>query len=190
MHDATQEENLIRQALSKIQEIRTIRNERRIQARIAGNKETIRRGAVMKMLETSAQTQPLFVSKIGEKIPPLCGAVPADGSYIAKPGDMVAALVKSLKDEINWILAEVVRFLPGQNKYEVDDIDEGQKERHVLNKCRITPLPLLRANPETDSSALFPVGTMGMCKILYFKRIGYEIMFYKIPCTKDCITND
>lgn len=34
MNDATQEENLIRQALSKITEIRNIRNERRIQVRI------------------------------------------------------------------------------------------------------------------------------------------------------------
>lgn len=31
MNDAAQEENLLRQALSKIQEIRNIRNERRIQ---------------------------------------------------------------------------------------------------------------------------------------------------------------
>lgn len=43
MSDAIKEENLIRKALSKIQEIRTIRNDRRIHARNAGNKETIRR---------------------------------------------------------------------------------------------------------------------------------------------------
>lgn len=43
LSDAIKEENLIRKALSKIQEIRTIRNDRRIQARNAGNKETIRR---------------------------------------------------------------------------------------------------------------------------------------------------
>lgn len=160
MNDAAQEESLIRQALSKIQEIRNIRNEHRIQARNAGNKETIRRGALMKMLQVSAQTLPLFVSKIGEKIPPLCGAIAADSNYIAKPGDMVAALVKGVEED-NWILAEVVSFLGGQNKYEVDDIDEEQKDRHVMSKCRVIPLPLMRANPETDSSALFPVGTMG-----------------------------
>lgn len=53
-------------------------------ARNAGNKETIRRGALMKMLQNSAQTLPLWVGKPGEKLPPLCGAVPADASYIAK----------------------------------------------------------------------------------------------------------
>lgn len=65
-------------------EIRSIRNERRIQARNAGNKETIRRGALMKMLQSSAQTLPLWVGKMGEKAPPLCGAVPAEPTYIAK----------------------------------------------------------------------------------------------------------
>lgn len=133
-----------------------------MQARNAGNKEIIRRGPLMKMLDVSAQTLPLFVSKLNERIPPLCGAIPAESSYIAKPGDMVAALVKSLADEEeNWILAEVVTFIPQQNKYEVDDIDEEQKDRHILSKCRVVPLPLMRTNPETDGTALFPKGTMG-----------------------------
>lgn len=112
------------------------------------------------MLEISAKTLPLFVSKMNERIPPLCGAIPAESSYIAKPGDMVAALVKIMDNE-NWILAEVVTYLQPQNKYEVDDIDEEQKDRHILSKCRVIPLPLMRANPETDGSALFPKGTMG-----------------------------
>lgn len=139
----------------------------------------------MKMLQISAQTLPLFVSKPGEKTPFLCGSIPADSSYIAKPGDIVAALVKGLEHEDSWILAEIVSFNANQNKYEVDDIDET-KDRHVLSKrrsdycssfhsiClfylgsfyfvpfRIVPLPLMRANPETDSHALFPKGTMGM----------------------------
>lgn len=118
----------------------------------------------MKMVQTSAQTLPLYVSKLGEKIPPLCGAVSAESSYVAKAGDMVAALVKGADGEENWILAEVVSFLSGQNKYEVDDIDEEQKDRHILSKCRVVPLPLMRANPETDSIALFPKGTMGTCQ--------------------------
>jgi SAGA-associated factor 29 len=82
--DAEQEEELIRSALTKVNEIRSIRNERRIQARNAGNKETIRRGALMKMLQSSAQTLPLWVGKRGEKAPALCGAVPAEPIYIAK----------------------------------------------------------------------------------------------------------
>lgn len=55
------------------------------QARNAGNKETIRRGALMKMLLSTAQTLPLYVGKTpGAKAPPLCGAIPAEPTYIAK----------------------------------------------------------------------------------------------------------
>ncbi|XP_069681870.1 SAGA-associated factor 29 isoform X1 [Periplaneta americana] len=160
--DAEQEEELIRSALAKVNEIRSIRNERRLQARNAGNKETIRRGALMKMLQSSAQTLPLWVGKLGEKAPPLCGAIPAEPTYIAKMGDMVAALVKGAEEEENWILAEVVQFNAGTNKYEVDDIDEEQKDRHILSRRRVVPLPLMRANPETDPQALFPKGSIVM----------------------------
>lgn len=38
----------------------------------------------MKMLQSTAQTLPLFVGKANEKPPPLCGAIPADSNYIAK----------------------------------------------------------------------------------------------------------
>lgn len=156
MTDAQQEEEILRKALIKINEIRTIRNERRIQARNAGNKETIRRGALMKMVQSTAQTLPLYVGKApGAKPPPLCGAIPAEPTYIAKMGDMVAALVKGNEEGENWILAEVVQFNPATNKYEVDDIDEEQKPRHTLSRRRVVPLPLMRANPETDPHALF-----------------------------------
>jgi len=59
----------------------------------------------------------------------LCGGVQADNNYIAKPGDKVAARVKSSDGEENWILAEVSSYSPGANKYEVDDIDaeEGKE---------------------------------------------------------------
>nr|CAD7196188.1 unnamed protein product [Timema douglasi] len=152
--ESTAEEEFLRSALSKIYEIRAIRNERRIQARNAGNKETIRRGALMKMLLSSAQTLPLWIGKVNEKPPPLCGAIPAEPTYTAKVGDMVAALVKITEEEENWILAEVVQFNAATNKYEVDDIDE-QKDRHILSRRRVVPLPLMRANPETDPQALF-----------------------------------
>ncbi|XP_026285359.1 SAGA-associated factor 29 isoform X2 [Frankliniella occidentalis] len=160
--DAEREEDLIRKALTKVNEIRAIRNERRIQARNAGNKETIRRGALMKMLLSSAQTLPLWVGKPGEKAPPLCGAIPMEASYIAKPGDMVAALVKGAEEEENWILAEVVSYNGATGRYEVDDIDEEQKDRHVLSRRRVMPLPLMRANPETDHTALFPKNSVVM----------------------------
>jgi len=116
----------------------------------------------MKMLQSSAQTLPLWVGKLGEKAPPLCGAVPAEPTYIAKMGDMVAALVKGAEEEENWILAEVVQFNAATNKYEVDDIDEEQKDRHTLSRRRVVPLPLMRANPETDPHALFPKGSVVM----------------------------
>ncbi|XP_001606291.2 SAGA-associated factor 29 [Nasonia vitripennis] len=161
--DAQQEEDLLRKALEKINEIRSIRNERRIQARNAGNKETIRRGALMKMLLSTAQTLPLYIGKTpGAKAPPLCGAIPAEPTYIAKMGDMVAALVKGSEEEENWILAEVVHFNPTTNKYEVDDIDEEQKDRHILSRRRVVPLPLMRADPETDPHALFAKGSIVM----------------------------
>ncbi|KAG5311192.1 SGF29 factor, partial [Acromyrmex insinuator] len=155
--------NLYNAAVTDINEIRTIRNERRIQARQAGNKETIRRGALMKMLLSTAQTLPLYVGKTpGGKPPPLCGAIPAEPTYIAKMGDMVAALVKGNEEGENWILAEVVQFIVATNKYEVDDIDEEQKDRHTLSRRRVVPLPLMRANPETDPHALFSKGSTVM----------------------------
>lgn len=180
--DAEQEEDLIRKALTKVNEIRAIRNERRIQARNAGNKETIRRGALMKMLQSSAQTLPLWVGKPGEKAPPLCGAIPMEASYVAKPGDMVAALVKGAEEEENWILAEVVSYNSATGRYEVDDIDEEQKDRHVLSRRRVMPLPLMRANPETDHSALFPKGSVVMA--LYPQTTCfYKALVNALPAT-------
>jgi SAGA-associated factor 29 len=77
-------------------------------------------------------------------------------------GDMVAALVKGSEEEENWILAEVVHFNSTTNKYEVDDIDEEQKDRHILSRRRVVPLPLMRADPETDPHALFSKGSIGI----------------------------
>jgi len=116
----------------------------------------------MKMLQTSAQTLPLWIGKPGEEPPPLCGAVPADFNYVAKIGDMVAALTRGPDGDDNWILAEVVRYNSTTSKYEVDDIDEEQKERLVLSRRRILPLPTSRANPETHLGALFPKETVVM----------------------------
>jgi SAGA-associated factor 29 len=160
--EAETEEDLIRKTLEKIYEIRSIKNERRIQAKQAGNKEAIRRGALMKMLQTSAQTLPLWIGKPGQDPPPLCGAIPSEFSYVAKVGDMVAALVRSPEGDDNWILAEVVSYNSSLSKYEVDDIDEESKEHLTLSRRRVVPLPVLRANPETDPQALFPKDTVVM----------------------------
>ncbi|XP_040062287.1 SAGA-associated factor 29 [Ixodes scapularis] len=77
-------------------------------------------------------------------------------------GDMVAALARGPDDDENWILAEVLHYNHGSCKYDVDDIDEEQKERHTLSRRRVVPLPLLRANPTTDPGALFPKGALVM----------------------------
>ncbi|XP_023954415.1 SAGA-associated factor 29 [Bicyclus anynana] len=179
---AEQEERVLRAALSRIYEIRSIKNERRIQARHAGNKETIGCGALMKMLLSAAQTLPLHVGRVGERAPPLCGAVPADPGHIARPGDAVAALVRVSEKEENWILAEVVSWLPAQGKYEVDDIDEEQKNRHVLSKRRVVALPLMRAEPRTDEPALFPKGALVMA--LYPQTTCfYRAVVNRLPAT-------
>lgn len=67
----------------------------------------------------------------------------------------MAARVKAVDGDEQWILAEVVSYSHATNKYEVDDIDEEGKERHTLSRRRIIPLPQWKANPETDPEALF-----------------------------------
>ncbi|XP_037089243.1 SAGA-associated factor 29-like [Pollicipes pollicipes] len=153
--DAEREAELIRSALATIYEIRSIRNELRLQAKHSGNKETIRRGALMKMLQNTAQTLPLWIGSPGDEPPALCGAVQAEPNYAAKAGDMVAALVRGSDGEENWILAEVISYNSSSNKYEVEDIDEEQRERMILSRRRVIPLPTMRANPDTQPEALF-----------------------------------
>lgn len=159
MQDAEGEAELLRKALDKITEIKSIRENRRFDS--GRPKPIMRRGVLMSMLQQNAVTLPLWVSKPGEKPPPLCGAVSADNNYVAKPGDKVAARVRSSDGEENWILAEVVTYNTSTNKYEVDDIDaEEGKERHTLSKRKIVPLPIWKASPETDPEALFPKHTL------------------------------
>ena len=156
--EADREEEEVRRALDKIYQIRNLRNEMRLAARQNGNKENIRRAAHMKMLSISAKTIPLWVAQDGEEPPSLCGALPADPSYVAPIGDMVAALVKGPEDE-NWILAEVVSYSQSTGKYDVDDIDEEQKDRHTLSKRKIIPLSKWRASYELNPEALYEKGT-------------------------------
>uniref|UniRef100_A0A8V0ZQL5 SAGA-associated factor 29 n=1 Tax=Gallus gallus TaxID=9031 RepID=A0A8V0ZQL5_CHICK len=154
--------SILRKALDKIAEIKSLLEERRIAAKIAGiysdaepPRKTMRRGVLMTLLQQSAMTLPLWIGKPGDKPPPLCGAMPAAGDYVAKPGDKVAARVKAVDGDEQWILAEVVSYSHAANKYEVDDIDEEGKERHTLSRRRVIPLPQWKANPETDPEALF-----------------------------------
>ena len=78
-------------------------------------------------------------------------------------GDMVAALYRGGDGEENWILAEVISYNPSTGKYEVEDIDEEQRERMVLSRRRVIPLPTRRANPDTQPEALFHEGDVGGC---------------------------
>ncbi|KAF4116275.1 SAGA-associated factor 29 isoform X1 [Onychostoma macrolepis] len=160
--DAEAECGILRRALDKIAEIKSLLEERRIAARMAGvysdtdpPRKTMRRGVLMTLLQQSAMTLPLWIGKPGESPPPLCGAIPASSDYVAKQGDKVAARVKAVDGDEQWILAEVVSYNHSTNKYEVDDIDEEGKERHTLSRRRIIPLPQWKANPETDPEALF-----------------------------------
>jgi hypothetical protein len=51
----------------------------------------------------------------------MCGAVSADlNTYVSKPRAMVAALVRGIGGEENWILAEVVQYL-ASGECEIDD---------------------------------------------------------------------
>lgn len=42
----------------------------------------------------------------------------------------------------------------------MDDIDVEGRERHLVSRRRVIPLPLLRANPVTHPEAIFPKGTL------------------------------
>ncbi|XP_076453356.1 SAGA-associated factor 29-like isoform X2 [Babylonia areolata] len=157
--DAETEAEMLRNALAKVREIKALQERQKQDSK--NPKPIMRRGVLMTLLQQNATTLPLWVSKPGEKPPPLCGAVPADGSYVCNKNDKIAARVKSAEGEENWILASVVSFTPQTNRYEVDDIDaEEGKERHSISRRRIVPLPIYRANPETDPEALFPKGTL------------------------------
>ncbi|XP_065393096.1 SAGA-associated factor 29-like [Macaca fascicularis] len=91
----------------------------------------MRRGVLMTLLQQSAMTLPLWIGKPGDKPPPLCGAIPASGDYVARPGDKVAAWVKAVDGDEQWILAEVVSYSHATNKYEVDDINEEGKDQET-----------------------------------------------------------
>ncbi|XP_072164090.1 SAGA-associated factor 29-like [Diadema setosum] len=168
--DAETEAECLRKSLDKINAIKTLRNEQRLQARNAGHysdtdgpRKIMRRGVLMNMLQQTAMTLPLWIGRTeNEKPPHLCGSVPAESSYVCKPGDYVAARVRGSDGDENWILAEVISFNSSTNKYEVDDIDEEGKERHLLSRRRIVPLPLMKVNPESNPDALFKKGTLVM----------------------------
>lgn len=160
------ESKSLREALEVVVDIRqTLRQyQKKLIATVNSNQPSggVRRGALMKILQQSASALPLFIpDKLGEPAPPLCGCIPADQSYVAKAGDMVAAFVPSPDGDGSkvWVLGEVLQYTLGSGKYEIDDIDEEQKERHSIGRRRVIPLPTMRANPTTNPGALFAKDT-------------------------------
>lgn len=165
--DANTECDLLRKGLNIIAQIKSIQEEKRIIARLSESvskdehpRKSMRRGVLMTLLQKSAQTLPLWIGKPNEEPPILCGSIGPSMDYVARPGDKVAAKVKTEDMEDQWILAEVISFNSTTLKYEVDDIDEEGKERHYLSKRRIAPLPQWKANPETNPEALHSKGTL------------------------------
>ena len=104
----------------------------------------------------------LFVSQAGDMVRLfVCQAGDMVRLFVSQAGDMVAALHRGSDGEENWILAEVISYNPSSGKYEVEDIDEEQRERMVLSRRRVIPLPTRRANPDTQPEALFHDGDVG-----------------------------
>ncbi|UXI20873.1 hypothetical protein NH340_JMT06816 [Sarcoptes scabiei] len=169
LQDLDKEDRAVQLALNLVKEIRDYSSSRqkKLQFTFKNKKSFLRRGQMIKMLNDCAHTLPLWIgSSPIEKPPPLCGAIPADLNYCLNIGDLVAALIPTVNDFTkasnsnpnsshsgDWILAEVVHV--NGNRYEIDDIDEEQNERHYLDRKSLIPLPLYRANPETNPEALF-----------------------------------
>lgn len=163
LRESEAEAEVLRGCLSEIARIRRLKSDKRVAGRRGHTANAdkartapIRRGALMVLLQQSANTLPLWIGKLGENPPALCGAIPEENGYTPAAHDAVAALVKGEDGEENWILAEVVSQNSATGKFEVEDVDEEQKERHTLPKKKLIALPTMRANPQTDPDALFP----------------------------------
>lgn len=167
IQDHETEAKSLREALDVVVDIRqTLRQyQKKLIATVNSNQSVggVRRGALMKILQQSASALPLYIPENpGEPAPALCGCIPAEQSYVAKAGDMVAAFVPSPDGDGSkvWVLGEVLQYTLGSGKYEIDDIDEEQKERHSIGRRRVIALPIMRANPTTNPEALFPKETL------------------------------
>lgn len=162
--DAESESSMLQQAVEKVAEIKGFKQKGVVMAVEKPKPPGMRRGVLMTLLQKEAVLLPVWQpanSRLDSKPPPLCGAIPADPAHVVEKGKMVAAHVKGQDGEENWILAEVVSFNSGANKYEVDDIDsEEGKERHNLSRRRVVPLPVYKADPERHPEAIFPKGTL------------------------------
>ncbi|KFM57408.1 hypothetical protein X975_19666, partial [Stegodyphus mimosarum] len=131
--DIEREINLVKKALELIQEQH--KYQYLTVASKKGEKSMRAKGkaALMSQILQNGISLPLWIGKSTELPPPLCGAIPADPDYVAKIGDMVAALAtvspenensENEENENNWILAEVTGYDEIKQEYKVDDIDK------------------------------------------------------------------
>ncbi|XP_015368138.1 PREDICTED: SAGA-associated factor 29 [Diuraphis noxia] len=182
--ETVREEETIRRMLDIIHEIRNIRHQN-----IKSLLQSQRSSTFLKLLQVTATRMPVWFPRHDEQPPPLCGAIEPLPSYVAKSGDLVAALVKQSGEE-RWIVAEAVAFKNG--RYEVEDIDVKETNRNfTLEKIYVKPLPLMRADPVTCPDALFPCNQFVLAMYpqttCFFKALvkappktsydGYEVLF-------------
>ncbi|XP_060837244.1 SAGA-associated factor 29 isoform X2 [Rhopalosiphum padi] len=182
--ETIREEEVIRKMLELIYEVRNIRHQK-----IKSLLQSQRSSTFLKLLQVTAMRIPVWFPKHDEQPPPLCGAIEPLPSYVAKSGDLVAALVKQSGEE-RWIVAEAVAFKNG--KYEVEDIDVKETNRNfTLEKIYVKPLPLMRADPVTCPDAFFPCNQFVLAMYpqttCFFKALvkaspktsydGYEVLF-------------
>ena len=146
----------IRDALDIIQNIRQLREEKRV---LENKPRSTRRGVLMNQLQTLARTTPLWIGSPNEKPPPLCGSIPPLKGYRVLPGDKVAA-----KNGDDWILAEVITNNENATSLVVEDIDavDLSKAKMTIPRAETLPLPQWRANPQCDGGALYEVGACVM----------------------------
>ena len=100
------------------------------------------------------QGLPIYKGK--NPCPPLCGPNPAAPDYIMQKGDTVAARTSKPKDvPQEWILATVVRYYAGRQRYEVEDVEEdegdgkqpGTRKKYTLSADAIIPMPKSLPDP-------------------------------------------
>uniref|UniRef100_A0A2D4J4Q6 Uncharacterized protein n=1 Tax=Micrurus lemniscatus lemniscatus TaxID=129467 RepID=A0A2D4J4Q6_MICLE len=108
--------SILRKDLDKIAEIKSLLEERRIAAKIAGlyndsepPRKTMRRGVLMTLLQQSAMTLPLWIGKPGEK--PFCLVSCAGPLPFAVPS--LPLVIMWPNQEIKWQL--VSRLLMGMS---------------------------------------------------------------------------
>jgi hypothetical protein len=103
-----------------------------------------------------AQTLPIYKGK--PPCPPLCGPTPPARDYVMQRGDVVAARPSKARDGLQeWMLATVVRYYPGRQRYEVEDVVEeddgddgeaaGTRKKYAVAADAIIPMPKSLPDP-------------------------------------------